>query len=509
MLRTTMILTALTTAAATAAPAATAGEHAPATPRYGPGVRVWISGGDLHERNDRIRVYYRTERGAFVTVFRVDTDGRVRVLFPRRPDDDNWAEGGATYSVSNWDRGVAFVVDDYPGVGYVFAAASSEPFDYRVIEDYGRWDVHAISDGRVHGDPRAALEALVGRLLPDRYDDFETHLAPYYVERRYDYPRFVCYDCHAYVPFYTWDPYRAWCRRFTLVVWSDPWYYYPSYRYPVRYYGGSRVVYTYPNAAPRYVFKDRDGAPTGVDYRRRDLNDIARRPDDRGVGAVSVGGVGAVPAPRMPSRRVAPDLPRRTDDVSPWSAPARRSPGGADSPDQRRRAESAAPGGRTDPPADVPRRRTAEPGIEIVPAPGADRRRAAEPGTGAPSRTGNPGEPSEARRRPEAEPNAPRPATAQPEREPRRAEPREAPRAERERPQAEPREAPRPERERPQAEPRRAPESRPEPPRPRSEPAARPANPPAGRPAPQARPAEAPPREAPRPAGGLQRRRPD
>jgi hypothetical protein len=290
----------------------------------GPGVRVWTNSGDVVRRNERVRVYYRVERDAFVTVLRVDTDGRVQVLFPRHPEDNTWAEAGHNYSVSNWDRGTAFVVDDFNGVGYIFAIASEAPFEYRPIHDGDRWHFTAMSDGRIHGDPRASLEEMMIGLLPPDFYDFDTHITPYYVERRYDYPRFVCYDCHAYVPFATWNPYHSWCRSYTLVVWNDPWYYYPSYWYPTRYYGGRRVVYTYASARSRYVFKERGSSGAGIDYRRRDLSSNARRPEEAGVRAVDLGGIGRVPAPRSSADgRVTFDRDR-SDDQTPAQGVGRR-----------------------------------------------------------------------------------------------------------------------------------------------------------------------------------------
>ncbi len=68
---------------------------------------------------------------AYVSIFRVDTDGRVRLIFPRSPDEENYGYGGATYTVSGADNGTAFSVDDYAGVGYLFGIASTAPFNYR------------------------------------------------------------------------------------------------------------------------------------------------------------------------------------------------------------------------------------------------------------------------------------------------------------------------------------------------------------------------------------------
>jgi len=282
-----------------------------------PGIRVWLSSRDLFHRGDRARVYYRTERDAFVTILRVDTDGRVRILFPRTADDDNYAYGGTTYGVSHAGRNEAFVVDDDPGVGYLFGVASDEPFDYRPLLDEGGWDVRLASGARVHGDPLSSLEELVQQMLPEGFVDFDTHLIPYYVERRYDYPRFVCYDCHAYTPWYAWDPYSAWCRRYTLVVWRDPFYYYPSYWYPTWYYGGTRVVYVQPNGGRvdrgRYVFKDRTSSEPGIDYRdRRATGNADRRPAERFVRSNDIGGVGSV---ATPGRRTVEPASRRPGEV--------------------------------------------------------------------------------------------------------------------------------------------------------------------------------------------------
>ncbi len=356
--------------------------HAPRTEgRRTPGIRIWTSGDDLMRRGERVRVFYRTERDAYVTIFRVDTDGRVKVLFPRDPDDENYGYGGATYTVSGSGQGTAFYVDDYAGVGYIFGVASTAPFNYDAIFGDGRWDLHSIGDGRIHGDPLSSLEELSGRLLPEGYGDYDTHLLPYYVEQRYNYPRFVCYDCHTYMPFTYWDPYQAWCRRFTLVVWNDPYYYYPSYWYPTRYYGGTRVVYSSPGGS-RYVFKNRENAAPGIDYRDRRSTPIAtagagggrRVADDRGVRGTDIGGIGSVPAPRGTGRRGAGEAesPRDGRTAGGDGAVPGAVGGGADG---RRRADGASDNGGNASPSPVPvdaggRRRTdAQPGIEIVPRP--------------------------------------------------------------------------------------------------------------------------------------------
>ena len=72
----------------------------PASFYYRPHVEVWTNrGDDPYAGGQAARVYFRTEQDAYVTILRVDTDGRVRVLYPREPWDDNFVRGGREYDV--------------------------------------------------------------------------------------------------------------------------------------------------------------------------------------------------------------------------------------------------------------------------------------------------------------------------------------------------------------------------------------------------------------------------
>src|SRR6266516_5810781 len=109
---------------------------------YKPRVEVWTAKGDNpFFRGDGARVYLRADQAAYVTLFRVDTDGRVRVLFPRAPWEDNFARGGRDFEVDGNELSrEAFTIDDYPGVGYLFAVASADAFVYDGIESSDHWD---------------------------------------------------------------------------------------------------------------------------------------------------------------------------------------------------------------------------------------------------------------------------------------------------------------------------------------------------------------------------------
>ena len=268
---------------------------------YRPRIELWTNRGDgaVYTRGEHVRLSFRLDRDAFVTIFRVDTDGRVRVMFPREPWEDNFARGGRDFEVDGTDLETnAFIIDDYPGVGYLFAVASPDPFTYDAIESGDHWDYRVIADGRVRGDPYVALTDLAQRIVPEGYSDWDYDIVSYNVERQYDYPRFLCYDCHSYVSYPYWDPYSYSCVRFRMFVYDDPWY------YPYRYYGGTRVVFERPfRPQPRYIFKDWGSVrPTRETFvsreRERPDNDNGRR----GVTGRDIGGLGVIPPPNVRDR---------------------------------------------------------------------------------------------------------------------------------------------------------------------------------------------------------------
>lgn len=259
-----------------------------------PKVEVWTNQGeDPYTAGQSVQVLFQTDQDAYVTVLRVDTDGRVRVLFPREPWEDNFVRGGRVYEVQGTASAAGFRADVYPGQGYLFAVASADPFSYDPIESGARWNYQLIADGgRIRGDPYAALTELAERIVLTDSGDWDYDIAPYYVQQHYDYPRFLCYDCHTYVSVRNWNPYDYSCVRFRIVVYDDPYY------YPYRSYGGTRVVFRRPfRPEPRFIFKDRRGSEAFVTrVRQRPVNNNRRR--DVGVRGRDLGGPGTVPPPR-------------------------------------------------------------------------------------------------------------------------------------------------------------------------------------------------------------------
>ncbi len=218
--------------------------------------RVWLDRGEepLLQRGDRIRVYYRTSESAYTAIVHIDTDGSVQLLHPRAPDDEYFARGGRDYRLL-FPQSPYWFVDEYPGKGYFFLIASPEPFDFSAF-DYARsdrgWDLTNVGRS-VYQDPYVAIDEYVARLLPDwETAPYALDFISYDVGEPHEYPRFLCYDCHGFQSYASWNPYTYACSSFRVVIWDDP-YFYPAYRYR-----GTRVVFAQPpRGIARFEFKER------------------------------------------------------------------------------------------------------------------------------------------------------------------------------------------------------------------------------------------------------------
>ena len=152
-------------------------------------VAVWTNHDAPYARGETARVYLRVNEPSYVAVFRVDTDGRIRVLFPREPWGDSHLRAQRERELTGGRGAEVLRVDDDPGVGYLFAIAADRPFDFRAITRGDAWDYRMIDGGRIEGDPYVALTDLAARLAPGGGYDYD--VTPYYVSAagREDNPR--------------------------------------------------------------------------------------------------------------------------------------------------------------------------------------------------------------------------------------------------------------------------------------------------------------------------------
>jgi len=202
-----------------------------------PPIRVSLNAGGNFERGDRAKVRLRLIEDGYVIVLRADADGRVRVLFPLDPGDDNFIRGGRDYELPGRGGRQTFFVDDRSGAGTVLAARSDDAFQFARFTRGDHWDYRVLTGDRMTEDPEAGLLDIVSAMADSAHFDYD--VVGYSVDgaERYSYRHYgyrpslhigfgyyygARYRCGYYDPFY--DPFYC-----------DPFYYDPFYRDPFYY----------------------------------------------------------------------------------------------------------------------------------------------------------------------------------------------------------------------------------------------------------------------------------
>lgn len=274
-----------------------AGPAGPAVaPHDDPPIQLWINNDRRFLPGDRAKVQVRTTYDGYLIVLHVDPDGRVRVLFPLDPDQDNFVRSGRKYEIRGRGGRESFEADNATGKGTVYAAVSRDPFrfDGFVVGDH--WDYKALAPSRLSNDPEPELNDLVRRMAQG---DFDYDLLNYYVSGRadyasdYSYPAYYssiyydsCYSFSCGRPYHRGlsfslffgSPYRrTFYDPFFYDPFYDPFFYNPYYYAPIyrpviaypypRYYGRDRYFYDpyrpYRQPYTPYRFRGADGVPVG------------------------------------------------------------------------------------------------------------------------------------------------------------------------------------------------------------------------------------------------------
>ena len=160
-------------------------------------VRLKLSD-EVYVSGDRARVTVKTAKDGYLVVMRVDTEGRVRVLFPVDPVDDAKVHGGKEFEIKGRGDRNAFTVSEKKGAGLVFAAYSENPFDFAPFATGDHWNLDALVPEGDKPDPEAAMLNLVDRMGDKHY---EYDALPYSVGEGVRRPAYAMYDPFYYSPF--------------------------------------------------------------------------------------------------------------------------------------------------------------------------------------------------------------------------------------------------------------------------------------------------------------------
>jgi hypothetical protein len=173
-----------------------------------PAIRVTVNHA-TYDRGDRARVYVRVRDDGYVVVLHTDADGRVRVLFPVDPGDDNFMRGGQKYEIRARGNRDAFQVTR-SGSGTVYAAVSVDPYRFDAFVRGDHWDFGALDDSSAYNDPEAAMTNIAEQMAGGAH--FAYDVTTYTVDASYATASQVYIAPSSYSCWYnTWDP---WCDRY-------------------------------------------------------------------------------------------------------------------------------------------------------------------------------------------------------------------------------------------------------------------------------------------------------
>ena len=173
--------------------ASTAGLATPSATQDPP-IHIWYNSNGAFAYRDRAKVYARAAESGYLVALREDLNGRVHVLSPVDPGDDQHVSGGKKYELKGRGGREAFVTEDTAGQGTVLAAWSKTPFTFDRYVKGGQWDLDALSgQGAQTDDAEAHLMAIADDMqAPGRHFDYDlavyTVSAPHYARGLYLYP---------------------------------------------------------------------------------------------------------------------------------------------------------------------------------------------------------------------------------------------------------------------------------------------------------------------------------
>lgn len=140
-------------------------------PLADPPVKVWLND-ERFVRGERARVFVRSDRDGYLVVLHAEPGGRVRVLFPLDPTDDNYVRADKKYEIRGRGDREAFTVYDARGTGMVLAAFSPDPFRFDSFVRQDHWD-YRVEAFRVGEDPEADLGEIVRQMAGGSPYDYD------------------------------------------------------------------------------------------------------------------------------------------------------------------------------------------------------------------------------------------------------------------------------------------------------------------------------------------------
>jgi hypothetical protein len=139
---------------------------------------------EQYASGDRARVYVQAAEDGYLVILHADPAGRVRVIFPLDPSDDNFLRGGRKFEVRGRSDRDPIQIEGEDGTGTVLAAISPDAFRFDEFSRNDHWDFRALGgpSTTVKDDPLAKLLDIVQRMAGDSTGRFDYDQVTYLVQ---------------------------------------------------------------------------------------------------------------------------------------------------------------------------------------------------------------------------------------------------------------------------------------------------------------------------------------
>jgi len=138
-----------------------------------PPIQITVNDGGNYQPGGLVNVRIETADDGYLLVFRVDADGRIRVLFPLDPDADAFVRGGKEYELRGRGDRSTFFADDRGGTGMIYAALARQSYNVRDISANGHWDYDRLRLPDSSADAENDLTVIVSRLTNRARFDYD------------------------------------------------------------------------------------------------------------------------------------------------------------------------------------------------------------------------------------------------------------------------------------------------------------------------------------------------
>jgi len=132
-----------------------------------------------YSRGDRMVISYRASEDCYMTLYSIEADGKVRLVFPNKFHKDNFIKAGKLYTIPSEQDFWEYIMEGTPGLESLIAIGSEKPLETE-FEDRELADLELMPE--VNSSPNEFIvESILPRLNIDKDNKWTVKVLKYYL----------------------------------------------------------------------------------------------------------------------------------------------------------------------------------------------------------------------------------------------------------------------------------------------------------------------------------------